>query len=115
MTACVGSKLSAYLDDELPPAEHDRVRAHLCVCSHCAAELRVIREMSQMLGDFEPQGLSPGALDRMHQAVQQASAPNGWRFYAGSGLVAASLLIISATWLAALPPQRPVVLRTPPA
>ena len=47
MTDCatVAPLLDAYLDGELPPAEHETVEAHLATCARCRAEADAIRSI----------------------------------------------------------------------
>jgi anti-sigma factor RsiW len=106
MHACDKSKLSAFLDDELEAAARTRVAEHLRICPHCAAEFEAIQEASQFLNRCEFADLTPTELARVHQVIPRRSMPLPWRLYAGTGLVAASVLIVSAVWLATLP-QRP--------
>ena len=50
-------RLSAWLDDDLPPREAEAVRDHLDGCPSCAAiatDLREVRERARALGDHEP-------------------------------------------------------------
>ena len=65
-------RLSAYLDDELPPAEREQVTAHLQVCPACAERLAALEAVD-------------GAL-----AAQPADAPPGY-FEAFPGRVRARL------------------------
>jgi anti-sigma factor RsiW len=47
MTDCttIAPLLDAYLDGELPPAEHETVDAHLATCANCRAEADAIRSI----------------------------------------------------------------------
>ena len=44
--------LSAYLDDEVSPAERVEVEAHLATCAECRADLDAEREIRQVLRDL---------------------------------------------------------------
>ena len=114
MNACETFRLSAYLDDELEPAARKHVAEHVCVCPRCAAELEAIGEASQFVAEYEFDELTPRELARAHQAIRRDSVTIPWRLYGSAGLVAASILVISATWLAALPQQPSAVSHAAP-
>ncbi|GEM_PF-5934257 len=91
---------SAYVDDELPPAERDRFEGHVFVCSACYATFRRMQRASDVLRET-PAAVAPAALDaRVRAAVARETsaepAPNFvWRRTAAvlGGLAAAAALL----------------------
>lgn len=106
MQQCNESILSAYLDDELSPAEADAVQKHLQECEHCVVQLEAAREASQFMRQVRFQELTDAELSRIHAAIPEPEESTNFRLYASIGLIAASVLIVCATWLAALPEPR---------
>ena len=49
----IQDELSAYLDNELAPAEHQRIEAHLHACSECSDILAAFRENREQIKRFE--------------------------------------------------------------
>ncbi|WP_018132380.1 zf-HC2 domain-containing protein [Effusibacillus pohliae] len=45
----VEDRLSAYLANELDPAENDFIESHLAICPACRKELELLQELEQML------------------------------------------------------------------
>src|SRR5436305_1376487 len=105
-------RVQAYHDGELRHDEAARraVEAHLPACPACVAELQQLREISMMLApaaiatDVEP---TADEVRGMHRAVADAAreqAPSSLLRLGGLlGAMAASILIISAAWLAEAP------------
>ncbi len=61
---CDPSLLSLFFDQELPPAEHERVIVHLKDCPACRKELRDIRAVSSMFrAGLENNTLQAGLLN----------------------------------------------------
>ncbi len=44
--------LSAYLDDAVEAAAHDRIAAHLVICADCATELQALRRLGELAGTW---------------------------------------------------------------
>ncbi|MBI4758088.1 MAG: zf-HC2 domain-containing protein [Chloroflexi bacterium] len=65
-------QLSAYIDNQLSPAEVEEVRRHLEQCPACAEELRTLRETVMLL-----QELPPAPLPRSFTLVEPARKPLG--------------------------------------
>jgi hypothetical protein len=67
-------RLSAYLDDELSPAEHGELEAHLSVCTACRealGELRQVVERARSMSDAEPAwDLWPAIAARVRSTAQ---------------------------------------------
>jgi anti-sigma factor RsiW len=108
MTACEPSLLSAYLDDEVDAATRHRVETHVVTCVTCAAELAELRGLAQALAssDLGPD-LTSDELARVHDALDDAADAPVWRIGGTLGLIAASILVVSATWLMTLPKPQP--------
>ena len=107
MDACQTGLLSAFVDGELAPAEHQRVAAHVAACASCQAEVQSLRELSSAFAAYRIDALKPDERTRLHQHLdEQVDAPI-WRLAGAVGLIAASILIVAATWLAAIPSPGP--------
>jgi anti-sigma factor RsiW len=103
MEACEPNLLSSFVDGELAPAERDRIAAHVAVCASCAAEVQALRELSHAFAAYRFDALKPAELASLHrQFDEQVDAPI-WRLGGALGLIAASILVVAATWLAAIP------------
>jgi anti-sigma factor RsiW len=50
-----------YLEGALPPAEHARFESHASRCKGCGAYLEQLAETIRLLGELEPEDLSPDA------------------------------------------------------
>src|SRR5262245_49453623 len=100
MTPCESHLLSAFFDGELPLADQSRVETHLRDCATCAAELRAIRESSQLLRAHRFIDLSQEELSDLHRAIDDASDERPiLRLGLTLGTLAASILIVSGAWL----------------
>lgn len=109
MTECPFQlQVQALHDGQLDRAAQQAVEAHVAACPDCAATLRGLRDLSQMFGplavaaDRDP---TPAELQRLYQAVDDESArrdESSSLLRLGGMLtgLAASILIISAAWLA---------------
>ncbi|MBO2466145.1 anti-sigma factor family protein [Actinomadura violacea] len=61
--SCLGERLTALIDDELDPAERDRVLAHLAGCADCRAEADELRRVKGRLRGLSAVPASDGADD----------------------------------------------------
>ncbi|KAB2367651.1 MULTISPECIES: anti-sigma factor family protein [Actinomadura] len=61
--SCLGERLTALIDDELDPAERDRVLAHLAGCAACRAEADELRRVKGRLRGLNALPASDGADD----------------------------------------------------
>jgi len=113
MDPCDKLLLSQYLDDELDLVTQQRVAEHLQQCCHCAAEFEEIREASRFVSQFEFQDITPSELHRVHQSLLQIDDSFNWRLYGALSAIAASILVVGATWLAALPAPSPSLAGNP--
>ncbi len=112
----VEAELVAYLDGELDLDTQQRVAEHLRQCASCAVEFEEIREASQFVTNFEFQDITPAELQCVHQSLQQSEDAFNWRLYGALSAVAASVLVVGASWLAALPaPRSPIAVNPSPA
>jgi anti-sigma factor RsiW len=60
--------LSEYLDEDLSPAERERVEAHVGICPHCRRVLRTLRRTLESLMDLpvEPRpSVADGVIERL--------------------------------------------------
>ena len=60
--------LSDYLDDDLSPAERERLEEHLGICPHCRRVLRTLRRTLESLMELsaEPRpSVSDGVIERL--------------------------------------------------
>jgi anti-sigma factor RsiW len=95
------SLLDAYVDGELPPRDAARVRDHLEECGACAAEHRMLTELSARVRGAIDRPMAPdvlkarirGELAREEPGGAVTRASNRWRL-AAAGLVIA---VLSAT------------------
>jgi RNA polymerase sigma factor (sigma-70 family) len=81
-------KLSAYIDDELAPAERTKVDAHLDECPLCRLALDQMREASENYRGFIPLIPPPSMLDHVLSRVSAIHAPNVPGSGPGSGAAA---------------------------
>ena len=66
-------ELSAYLDNELAPAEHQRIAAHLHSCSACSEMLSALQQNRQMVADLShpaPSTLKDAVMAEIHTQFQ---------------------------------------------
>ena len=67
--------LSTYLDNELAPAEHQRIEAHLHACSECTATLSAFRENRERIKRLEhpaPSSIHDAAMAKIRQQTAAA-------------------------------------------
>lgn len=61
----------AYVDNQLPPAEHARVAAHLAGCAVCRTFARQLEQLdTQLARTLKPPTLSPAFNARLQQRIQ---------------------------------------------
>lgn len=107
MYDCDMNMLSAFVDGELEPAVRESVATHLATCPRCQAEVNELRELS---GAFANLGIEPLTRDentRLHEQLDDSINAPIWRIGGAMGLIAASILVVAATWLAAIPTAKP--------
>jgi anti-sigma factor RsiW len=109
MSSCEPQLLSAYLDGELSPQQAQHVELHVRDCPQCARELEQMLEASRAIAEYPFDELRPDELARLHKAIDERADQPVWRLGVILSGLAASILVISATWLAELPPRIPVV------
>lgn len=115
MSACDPQLLSAYLDDELDAANRARVEEHVVSCPTCAAELKSLRDASQLMSQVTVQPLSRQELDRLHDAIDASADQSILRLGLTIGALAASVLVISCVWLAQLTAPAQIRVASTPA
>jgi anti-sigma factor RsiW len=100
------SQLQAYHDGEIEPAVAHEIEAHLADCAACAAELRVLRAMSQVIQSKLPIiEMSADAVKRLHSQVDHVmdySLLPLARSFIG---IAASILIVASAGLWLMRPK----------
>jgi anti-sigma factor RsiW len=88
----VRERLSAWLDRELPPEEHDVIAAHLEGCTGCQRELAQLRALEGALGRLAvepPSQVAEKVLARLQERQEQRARRPGWQSLA----LAASLVL----------------------
>jgi anti-sigma factor RsiW len=115
-------RLSAYLDDELPPVERRGVEAHLAGCASCAGELAALRAVIAAAAALPPERPSdsdawPGIRDRIG-ASPHARQP--WRISLSVPQLAAAATLFVALgmggmWLQLRPAVNRPAAPAPPA
>ena len=78
-------ELSAYLDNELDPAMHDRIEAHLHSCDECSEMLAVFRQNRERIKvnqHLAPSSIENGVMAKIRQQAAQThketSTRTGW-------------------------------------
>lgn len=72
-------ELMRYMDDELSPAERERIEAHLAGCTECGRELAIFRGLQDRMAELSFAPLAEGASvwDRVNRRIAR---PLGWAF-----------------------------------
>lgn len=96
-------RLQAYHDGQLGPDDAREIERHLSACGGCAGELAALRELSELLSDRRPATIRAEELSRIHAAVEEVEGRSLFRLAVAMAAVAASILIISMTWMYDLP------------
>ena len=88
----VRERLSAWLDRELPPQEHDGIAAHLEGCAVCRRELAQLRALEAALGKLAapvPSRVAEKVVARLKERQEARGRRPGWQSLA----LAASLVL----------------------
>ncbi len=93
------SKLPAYHDGELSPAEAAELESHLSACLICSAELADLRGLSMQFAQVEQPRLSQIERHRVHRALDAIMERAVVRFAWSLSGVAAAVLIVGTFWL----------------
>jgi anti-sigma factor RsiW len=99
MSACdsqFAQRIQAYHDGRLDDAQAAQVEAHLKSCAACAAELRELEGLSQMLASIPAARLSQIGLARVHNAVDTVMADEGGVLKLARWLSAAAAIVLAA-------------------
>jgi len=109
MSGCPSeSRLHAYHDAELDAATSDEVARHVAACQSCTHRLAELREMSDAMAGYDAgNDLTPMELARLHRSLDVAEEGSLIRFSTVLATMAASVLIISLTWIGQTPAQAP--------
>ncbi|MGA2265481.1 MAG: zf-HC2 domain-containing protein [Phycisphaerae bacterium] len=94
------SRVSAYHDGEMPPAERAEFRQHLSQCVSCAAELERLERLTALLSSLPPPATPPWMLDRLYRAVDLRPVHVLRRMAEALSAVAAVILIACLAGLA---------------
>jgi hypothetical protein len=98
----VRERLSAYVDNDLPPGERDQVKAHLSVCESCAQEADTLRQTVSWLQQL-PNRPAPRSYVLSAPPTHAPRGRMAWLFpyFSAAGALATILLIIvlTADWL----------------
>jgi len=117
MTGCeCESRLDAFHDGELGPADRAQVAGHVAKCPACAAVLQQMQRMSLLLGrgrgdvwadvSADEMARLHGAVDREIKRFRLQVDPSFWRTAALLSGLAASVLVVASAWLAETPPAQ---------
>jgi anti-sigma factor RsiW len=88
----VGERLSAWLDRELPPAEHDGIAAHLEGCAGCRRELARLRALEAALGKLAAP-VPPRVAEKVAARLKERQVARDRRPWWQSLALAASLVL----------------------
>jgi len=108
--ARVANDLSAYLDEELSPAERARVEAHLATCEQCRARLEELRQTVVLLRSLPPVpaprsfAIDPGAVAPRPRVLR--FSPRYYALRQTTGALAAVFVCVMALTLVLGPAQR---------
>ena len=91
--------LDAYHDGELDGRASGRLARHVRDCRECNAELREMRRLSRLLGDLRPDGITAVQRDRLHESLDRRFSEPILRIVKFMAAAAASILIVTGTWL----------------
>lgn len=94
------TRLIAYHDGEMSPDGRMAVERHLRQCPACAAELRRLAAMSELLASIPQPDISPRARRQLHWAVDRMASSGIRRMAETLAAVAATILIVCAIGLA---------------
>ena len=99
------SRLDAYHDGELDAVEMERISRHLAECESCAADVARLGELSRSIGMAieQPSPISQIELARLHRNLDAADDRSLVRLSTTLATLAASVLIISLTWITQTP------------
>jgi hypothetical protein len=90
--------LCGFVDGELSPAEHERVRQHLTECHGCALKVIAMNAMREHTKHVQFQDPPPEEWDEHAKGLfETAGRGLGWLFYI-VGFVLYLILIVSALW-----------------
>jgi anti-sigma factor RsiW len=103
------SRLSAYHDNELSPADRVVVDSHLERCADCRVALASIREVSGLFAASAAQPLSQIARHRLHRRVDREVESGLVRLSWAMSAVAAAILVVGSVWLKSVEPMSPPV------
>lgn len=68
--------LSAYQDDELPPAELKAVAMHIATCTDCQAQLNHLQQISSQVAALKPPTVSDGFMSQLMAQVEATQHPD---------------------------------------
>ncbi len=93
------SRLSAYYDGELSPADRAVVESHLTSCGDCREALAGMRETSALFATSQPAGLSQIARHRLHQNIDLQLERGLVRLSWAMSGIAAAIVVVGSVWL----------------
>jgi len=91
--------MSAFYDGQFADEEQRGLQEHVARCAECAAELERLKALSRLLACADVPRLSPGALERIHQAVDTVGEKAVFRTAQALAMAAAVVLAVCAVWL----------------
>jgi anti-sigma factor RsiW len=84
--------LHAFADGELPEDERRRVEAHLAVCTECARELSIIRNLGGAMRDMKTPRAGGSVWEGVHRRITR---PLGWILLTAGALLWAVLMTVA--------------------
>ncbi|MFB3891268.1 MAG: anti-sigma factor [Phycisphaerae bacterium] len=97
------SRADAYHDGELSADSRAAFERHLARCEQCQAELAGLRKLTQFISSSPRPGMPPGAMARLHKAVDRQGGPGIVRFAEELAAAAAAVLVACVIALASRP------------
>ncbi len=90
--------LSAYIDQELTPAEARAVASHLALCASCQKDRAELERVKGIMGSVAKPKAPPELTDRIVEAAlrPRLSSPAAWRWMVGSGLALAAGILVTS-------------------
>ena len=101
------SRLDAYHDGEMSAIETEQITRHVAECESCSAAVAKLCELSQAMSQLEPASISQIELARLHRNLDRVQDRSLLRFSTALATMAASVLIISLTWITQTPGVAP--------
>ena len=93
------TRLNAYHDNELSPADRAMVEQHLNSCADCRVALAEMAEVSAVFASNVPAGLSQIGQHRLHKNVDRQLERGLVRLSWALSGIAAAIVVVGSIWL----------------